>query len=171
MPGSPDGVWTMTDSPRSLDPKALLALLPHRYPFLLIDRVDELVPDTRIVARKNVSWNEPYFQGHFPGDPVMPGVLQVEAMAQAAALLGLESRPELRLPGAGVLLLGLDAVRFRRKVVPGDVLRIEVSVDRVRGTTWRVIGQATVDGERAAEATILAAFVLPAQPGTPDGAR
>ncbi len=145
----------------SFEPREILQFLPHRYPFLLVDRVDEVVGGERIVARKNVSWNEPWVAGHFPGDPVMPGVLQVEALAQAAAILGYHTMPDLAARGGGVLLLGLDKVRFRRKVVPGDVLRLEVTVTKARGVTWRVQGQATVDGERAAEAAILAMFAEP----------
>lgn len=146
-----------------LQPSDVLALLPHRYPFLLIDRVLEVEPNKRIVVLKNVSFNEPYFQGHFPGRPIMPGVLQLEAMAQAAGLLGLHSEPDLRRDGGQVALLGIDGVRFRRVVVPGDVLRIEIVVDRARARTWRVKGTATVEGERACEAEILAAFLAPGE--------
>ena len=149
----------------AVDPRGVLELLPHRYPFLLVDRVDSWEADTRIEATKNVTFNEPYFAGHFPGDPVMPGVLQIEALAQSAALLGLLSRPELKGAGGGVLLMGLDGVRFRRKVVPGDVLRLVVEVIKVRGDIWKVRGQATVGGERAAEAEILATFVGPERRG------
>jgi 3-hydroxyacyl-[acyl-carrier-protein] dehydratase len=143
-----------------MEPKDLLRHLPHRYPFLLVDKVLEVVPGERIVAQKNVSWNEPWTQGHFPGDPVMPGVLQVEALAQAAAILGFESRPGLQESGGGVILMGLDKVRFRRKLVPANILRLEVRLVQARGLKiWKVRGEATVDGERAAEADILAAFV------------
>jgi 3-hydroxyacyl-[acyl-carrier-protein] dehydratase len=152
---------TMSTEGPALDPREVANFLPHRYPFLLVDRVEEMTAGERIVATKNVTWNEPYFTGHFPGDPVMPGVLQVEALAQAAAILGFHSQPELRERGGGVLLMGLDKVRFRRKVVPGDILRLEVVVDRQRGPTWRVRGTATVGEEKAAEATILAAFAEP----------
>ena len=145
-----------------VDAKAILECLPHRYPFLFVDRVDELIPMERIVAVKNVTWNEPYFAGHFPGNPVMPGVLQVEALAQAAAVLGFKSHPGFRERGGSVLLMGLDKMRFRRMVVPGDVLRLEVNVEQIRGTTWKVKGRAFVGSERAAEAVILAAFVEPA---------
>ncbi|HCP45981.1 MAG TPA: 3-hydroxyacyl-[acyl-carrier-protein] dehydratase FabZ [Deltaproteobacteria bacterium] len=152
----------MASDQDALDPRAVLDHLPHRFPFLLVDRVQEVVIDERIVATKNVSFNEPYFEGHFPGDPVMPGVLQVEALAQAAVILASVSKDVQWEAGGGVLLMGLDKVRFRRKVVPGDVLRLEVEVARVRGPTWRVRGQASVEGEKAAEATILAAFTEPA---------
>ncbi len=148
-------------SDTSLDPRGVLALLPHRYPFLLVDRVESWEANTAIVATKNVTWNEPYFVGHFPGDPVMPGVLQVEALAQAAALLGMLSRPELAEQGGGVLLMGLDKVRFRRKVVPGDVLTLTAEVTRQRGEIWRIKGAATVGNERAAEAEIMATFAAP----------
>jgi 3-hydroxyacyl-[acyl-carrier-protein] dehydratase len=144
-----------------IDARGILKHLPHRYPFLLVDRVDELVANERIVAVKNVTWNEPYFVGHFPGEPVMPGVLQIEALAQAAAVLGFSSNPGFVERGGPVLLMGLDKVRFRRKVEPGDVLRLEVTVEQVRGPTWKVKGRAFVGTERAAEAMILAAFVEP----------
>ena len=150
---------TLEPPAQTIDPRAILALLPHRNPFLLVDRVDELIPGERIAAVKNVTWNEPYFAGHFPGNPVMPGVLQIEALAQAAAILGIRTHPEYAERGGGVLLVGLDKVRFRRKVVPGDVLGLDVSLIKERGRIWRVRGQASVDGERAAEAEILATFV------------
>ena len=150
----------MTEAP-AIDPREILDLLPHRYPFLLVDRVEEVVPGERVVATKNVSWNEPYFVGHFPGDPVMPGVLQIEALAQAAAILGFRTQDGLLERGGGVLLMGLDKVRFRRKVVPGDVLRLEVTVVQTRGKTWKVRGEASVDGQKAAEAQILATFAEP----------
>ncbi len=139
------------------DIQKIMEMLPHRYPFLMVDRVEEIVVGERAVCLKNVSINEPFFAGHFPGYPVMPGVLQVEALAQAAAVLGYETNPEFQEDG-GVLLMGLDKVRFRRPVVPGDVLRLEVEVIKARRNIWRVKGQATVDGERAAEAEILATF-------------
>ena len=149
------------DSAPAVDPRRVLELLPHRYPFLLVDRVESFEANTTISATKNVTWNEPYFQGHFPGNPVMPGVLQIEALAQAAALLAMLSRPELAAAGGGVLLMGLDKVRFRRMVIPGDVLSLKVDVTKVRGDIWKVRGQASVSGERAAEADILATFVGP----------
>jgi 3-hydroxyacyl-[acyl-carrier-protein] dehydratase len=150
-----------TDSNFVLDARAIMDFLPHRYPFLLVDRVLEMEAGERIVAIKNVTWNEPYFTGHFPGDPVMPGVLQIEALAQAAAILGYESHEGLAQRGGGVLLMGLDKVRFRRKVIPGDVLRLEVNVTQKRGKTWKVEGRATVEGQRASSALILAAFFEP----------
>jgi len=151
----------MAEQNLTLDAKAILDFLPHRYPFLLVDRVLEMVEGEKILAVKNVTWNEPYFTGHFPGDPVMPGVLQIEALAQAAAILGYHSHPGLAERGGGVLLMGLDKVRFRRKVIPGDVLQLDVQVTQTRGKTWKVDASATVDGERASSAAILAAFFEP----------
>jgi 3-hydroxyacyl-[acyl-carrier-protein] dehydratase len=136
-----------------LDIQSIQSILPHRYPFLLVDRIEELVADTRAVGVKNVSANEPFFAGHFPGEPVMPGVLIVEALAQTAAvLMGGEGD---RIP----LFMGIDKARFRRRVVPGDCLRLEVEVTQRRGPVVRVKGKATVEGETACDAEILATFV------------
>lgn len=123
-------------------------LIPHRYPFLLIDRVIELEPGKRIVGLKNVSANEPFFQGHFPGFPIMPGVLIIEALAQAGSVL-LLSQPEER--GKLPLFAGIDNVRFRRKVLPGDQLRLEVEFTMRRGPIGKGHARALVDGEVAAE--------------------
>lgn len=141
-----------------LDVRRIQEMLPHRYPFLMVDRIEELEPGVRAVGIKNVTIGEPYFEGHFPGNPVMPGVLIVEALAQTAAVLGYETHPSYQ-QGGGVLLMGLDRVRFRRPVVPGDTLRLEVTLKKERGAIWRVEGHATVDGERAAEAQLMATFV------------
>ena len=135
-----------------LDVDGVLQLLPHRYPFLLIDRVIEIVRMKRIVAVKNVSINEPYFAGHFPGTPVMPGVLIVEAMAQAGGALLL--REVVEREGKLLLFTGIERARFRRPVLPGDQLRIEVDVLAWRGNAVRMSGKAYVDGKRAAEATV-----------------
>ncbi len=131
-------------------------MLPHRYPFLLVDRVLEL-DDTRALTLKNVTFNEPFFPGHFPERPVMPGVLIVEALAQSAGVLA------MHLAGATVgagnrlfMLTGLDRVRFRRQVIPGDQLRIEVRLLKHRAPLWKMEGSARVDGELAAEAEITA---------------
>jgi len=147
---------TTESTPKKVDIKKIAKMLPHRYPFLLVDRIEELEPGRRVVALKNVTANEPFFPGHFPGNPIMPGVLIVEAMAQAAAVLGVSTRPELQ--DGGVLLMGLDKVRFRKPVVPGDALLLEVRVDRVRGPIWKLLGTARVDGARVAEAEIMATF-------------
>ncbi|MCL2351580.1 MAG: 3-hydroxyacyl-ACP dehydratase FabZ [Firmicutes bacterium] len=127
------------------------ALIPHRYPFLLIDRIISLEPGVKAVAVKNVSHNEPFFQGHFPREPVMPGVLIVEAMAQAGACAIL-SAPEFK--GRTAYLGALDKARFRRKVAPGDVLTLELEIVKLRGIAGTGRGVATVDGEKAAEAEI-----------------
>lgn len=135
-----------------LDVKAILASLPHRYPFLLVDRVVEMEPGRKIVALKNVTLNEPFFQGHFPGVPVMPAVLIVEALAQAGAVLMLHDLAERdrRL----VLFTGIDGARFRRAVKPGDQLRLTMEVRHLRARACRMRGRAEVDGQLAAEAEI-----------------
>ncbi len=131
------------------------ALIPHRYPFLLVDRVDELEPGVRAVGIKNVTQNEPFFEGHFPEYPVMPGVLIVEAMAQVGAV-GVMAVEAYRQKLA--LFAGIDGVRFRRQVVPGDVLRMEVEISRLKGQIGRGKGRATVDGQRVCEADLMFAF-------------
>lgn len=131
----------------------ILGLLPHRYPFLLIDRVLEL-SDERVLALKNVSFNEPYFQGHFPGVPVMPGVLQIEAMAQAGGVLA--SRAVEFDPATHVMLfMAIDAVKFRKAVVPGDQLMIEV-VPLRKGKIFKMKGEIKVDGKVVSSAEFLA---------------
>lgn len=137
------------------DIKQILAALPHRYPFLLVDRVVEVVQGESIHAVKCVSINEPFFQGHFPGEPVMPGVLQLEALAQAGALLAEGMKP-FDASKKIIYLLGFDAVRFRRVVTPGDRLELHVKVVKRKGPIWKLAGEAKVDGEIAAEAEILA---------------
>ena len=130
-------------------------LIPHRYPFLLVDRIIELEPGVRAVGIKNVTQNEPFFQGHFPDYPVMPGVLIIEAMAQVGAvgvMAGGEHKEKL------ALFAGIDGVRFRRQVVPGDVLRMEVDIDRLKGRVGRGTGRAAVGGERVCEAQLMFAF-------------
>ena len=136
----------------------ILKILPHRYPFLLIDRVIEVDGDKRLVAIKNVSINEPFFEGHFPGAPVMPGVLTIEAMAQAGAIMGLlHSKPE-DVTNAVVYFMGIDEARFRRPIVPGDQLRIVVNVLRRKSTVWKMRGEVWVGEELAAEATLLSSI-------------
>ncbi|MFN0251146.1 MAG: 3-hydroxyacyl-ACP dehydratase FabZ [Kofleriaceae bacterium] len=131
----------------------ILGLLPHRYPFLLVDRVLELTDD-KIVALKNVTFNEPYFQGHFPGVPVMPGVLQIEAMAQAGGILA--SRVVTFDPSTHVMLfMAIDAVKFRKAVVPGDQLMIEV-VPLRKGKIFKMRGEIRVNGQLVSEAEFLA---------------
>ena len=135
-----------------LDINEIRQILPHRYPFLLVDRIVELEGE-RVVGIKNVTGNEPFFAGHFPDFPVMPGVLIVEAMAQAAGVLVLKSIPnrEDKL----VFLVSVDAARFRRPVVPGDTLRLEMNVIRRKGSVAKMAGRATVDGVLVAEAEVM----------------
>jgi len=136
----------------------ILRILPHRYPFLLVDRVIEVEEDRRIVALKNVSINEPFFEGHFPDAPVMPGVLTIEAMAQAGAILGLlHTKPEA-VKNTVVYFMGIDEARFRRPIVPGDQLRIVVEVLRRKAIVWKMRGQVWVGEELAAEATLLSSI-------------
>jgi len=136
----------------------ILSALPHRYPFLLVDRVVEVVKGERIHAYKNVTFNEEFFQGHFPGKPVMPGVLQLEALAQAGALLAYEGAPFD--PAQKVIyLMSFDKVKFRRVVQPGDRLDLFVRIERQKGNIWRLAGEAKVDGQMASEAEMMAMIV------------
>ncbi|MEZ5333492.1 MAG: 3-hydroxyacyl-ACP dehydratase FabZ [Thermoanaerobaculia bacterium] len=135
----------------------ILDILPHRYPFLLVDRVVEMQAGRRIVAVKGVTVNEPFFQGHFPGRPVMPGVLVVEGMAQAAGVLLLHDRAERH--DKLLLFTGIEKARFRRPVLPGDRLRYEIEVLRLRERYSRLEGKAWVDGDLAAEAVLSSAMV------------
>jgi len=142
---------------KSLDIQDIMKLLPHRYPFLLVDRVTEIVPNEKIVAYKNLTFNEPFFQGHFPDFPVMPGVLICEAMAQAGGVLFHYSQKTDS--DSLFMFAGLDKVRFRRPVRPGDRLDIVVGDVRVRRTILKMKAQALVDGELACEAEMTAALV------------
>jgi 3-hydroxyacyl-[acyl-carrier-protein] dehydratase len=134
-----------------LEAADIMRLIPHRYPFLMVDRVVELTPGQRAVGIKQVTANEPQFTGHFPGRPIMPGVLMVEALAQTAGV-AVMTLDEYR--GKLGLFAGIDECRFRRMVVPGDTLRLEVTVEKLRGMFGRVKGIATVDGEVAVEAVL-----------------
>ena len=138
-----------------IDIREIKKVLPHGYPFLLIDRILEIEPGKRIVGIKNVTYNEPFFPGHFPGRPIMPGVLILEAMAQTAGVLAFKSIPESE-QGKPVFFLGLDNVRFRKPVVPGDQLRMELEITRHRQTIWRFNGKAFVEDKLVAEADLLA---------------
>ncbi len=145
-----------TASSGALDIGEILELLPHRFPFVLVDRVLECVPGSRIVALKNVTINEPFFTGHFPGRPVMPGVLIVEAMAQAAGILSFKT-PELRLTKGSIFYFaGIDECRFKRPVTPGDALRLEAAILKVVRGVGKFSCRATADGQLAAEGEILA---------------
>jgi len=138
-----------------LDINGIMQVIPHRYPFLLVDRILELDPGKKAVGVKNVSGNEPFFQGHFPGFPVMPGVLIIEALAQVGAVAVL-SLPEMKNKLA--LFAGIDGARFRKQVFPGDQIRLEVEITKFRGPIGKGKAEATVDGQVAAEAELLFAL-------------
>ncbi|UWQ94112.1 3-hydroxyacyl-ACP dehydratase FabZ [Rhodobacteraceae bacterium M385] len=139
-------------------------ILPHRYPFLLVDRVRDIVPFQSAVGVKNVTVNEPHFQGHFPGVPIMPGVTIIEAMAQTAAVMvGVSA--DLADKNFLVYFMGIDACKFRRKVVPGDVLELHVEATRGKpgAKVWKFAGRATVDGELACECAFTAMMDIPSE--------
>ncbi|HPD18668.1 MAG: 3-hydroxyacyl-ACP dehydratase FabZ [Candidatus Goldbacteria bacterium] len=137
-----------------MDINKIQEYLPHRYPFLLIDRIQEIKTGEKIVAIKNVTINEWFFQGHFPGNPVMPGVLIIEAMAQAGAILILEQMQDAK--GKVIYFMTIDSVKFRQPVVPGDVLRLEVTPIKLKGAIAKLHGDAYVGDEKAAEADMMA---------------
>ncbi len=143
-----------------LDVQGIQKLLPHRPPFLLVDRVVAFEPFKKLVGWKGVTMNEPFFAGHFPGSPVMPGVLILEALAQSAALLAMMSLPGEQA-GKLTYLMGIDGARFRRRVVPGDRLELHVEVTRQKGPVWKEKGTAIVDGQVCAEAEFMAMLVDP----------
>jgi len=138
-----------------MDIQHILRKLPHRYPFLLVDRVLELEKDVRIQALKNVTINEPYFNGHFPARPVMPGVLMLEALAQAAALLSFESMDGDRGEDTVVYFVGIDGARFKRPVGPGDQLILEATIERAKSGIYRYKTRASVDGLTVVEAELM----------------
>ncbi|MDO9225055.1 MAG: 3-hydroxyacyl-ACP dehydratase FabZ [Pseudomonadota bacterium] len=138
-----------------MDITQIMKHLPHRYPFLLVDRVLELVPNERIVALKNITMNEPQFPGHFPRHPVMPGVLMVEALAQTAGLLAFKSAEIPVDDNTVIYFVGIDGARFKRPVVPGDQLLMEASILRVSRGIWKFAAKATVDGKLACEAELM----------------
>ncbi|GFM31766.1 3-hydroxyacyl-ACP dehydratase FabZ [Desulfovibrio subterraneus] len=146
------------ENPNSFDIRKILGLLPHRYPFLLVDRVVDYVPGQSIVAYKNVSFNEPFFQGHFPGIPVMPGVLIMEALAQAGGILVIKST-DTTIEDKLFLFTGMEKVRFRKPVYPGDKLELHCSLIRQKLKLWKMEGKAYVDGKLAAEAEMTAAIM------------
>lgn len=145
-------------SPRSIDINRIVQMIPHRYPFLLVDRVSDIVPDESAVGLKNVTMNEPFFQGHFPSRPIMPGVLIIECMAQTAAVLVVETLGA-SAEGKLVYFMSVEEARFRKPVIPGDQLKIHVKKERSRGNVWKFSGQAKVDDQVMAEATYTAMIV------------
>lgn len=143
--------------PGKLDIFEILKLLPHRYPFVMVDKITEIIPDQRIVGIKNVTMNEPYFQGHFPEKPVMPGVMILEGMAQVGGVLGYHTFPEM----IGKKLLyfaGIDSARFRKPVIPGDQLVFELNLLKVKRNIMVMDGKAHVDGQLVTEAELMASF-------------
>ena len=147
----------MASDIQTLDIKEIIRLLPHRYPFLLVDRILEGEKMKNLVGLKNVTINEPFFQGHFPSEPIMPGVLILEGMAQAGGILAFYSMPEM-VGEKLVYFAGIDKVRFRRPVVPGDQLIYEVEVIKQKGKIWKMAAKAKVDDKLAAEAELMAAL-------------
>ena len=147
----------------AVDVLRIMRSIPHRYPFLLVDRMVEVVPSVSAIGIKNVSINEPFFAGHFPGRPVMPGVLIIESMAQTAgALVVITLGPEAE--GKVVYFMSIDSAKFRKPVVPGDQIRIHVVKERNRGPVWKFSAQAKVDGVVVAEATYTAMIMDRAEP-------
>ena len=149
----------MKDKIRTIEINEIMAMIPHRYPFLFIDKVTEIVPDCTAIGIKNVSMNEPFFQGHFPGHPIMPGVLIIEAMAQTSAILVIETTGKRN--GAVVYFMTIEQARFRQPVFPGDQLKLHVEKKRSRGNVWKFSGRATVEGKLMAEAVYSAMIVDP----------
>jgi 3-hydroxyacyl-[acyl-carrier-protein] dehydratase len=139
-----------------MDIKEIQTLLPHRYPFLLVDRIIELVPATKAVGIKNVTINEEFFRGHFPDQPIMPGVLIIEALAQVAGILAFKTEGDA---GKAVYFMSIERAKFRKPVVPGDQLRLDVSIQQHRGNVWKFSGNAMVEDKIAAEAEFTAMVV------------
>ncbi len=148
----------MAEEKTIIDVQRIMEMIPHRYPFVMVDRIIDLKVDDSAVGLKNVSVNEPFFEGHFPGHPVMPGVLIVESMAQTAAVLVVQTMgPDAE--GKLVYFMSVDECRFRKPVVPGDQLHVHVTKERRRGNVWKFRGVAKVDGQTVAEA-VYAAMIL-----------
>ncbi len=147
----------MSETSSALDIRGILEILPHRYPFLLVDRILEIEEGRRAVGIKNVTFNEPFFQGHFPGNPIMPGVLIVEAMAQVGAVMLLRGMPDRHRKL--VYFAGIDAAKFRRPVTPGDQVRFEVTVLKLRSRSARLRGEAFVGEQLVAEAELFSSMV------------
>lgn len=141
-----------------IDIKQVIKSLPHRYPILLVDKVIELEVNKKIIAVKNVTFNEPHFMGHFPDNPIMPGVLIIEAMAQAGALM-VTSSPDFDASNKLVYFMSIDGAKFRKPVIPGDSLELHVEAIQNRGAVWKLAANAIVDGQKVAEAQLTAMIV------------
>ena len=148
-----------------IDYAEVMRRLPHRYPFLLVDKAEDFVPNTSITGIKNVTHNEPFFPGHFPIDPVMPGVMIIEAMAQTGALLMSKSM-DVSVEGKVIMFMSIDGVRFRKPARPGDQLRMQVVVTKMRGDIFKVRGETFIDGKLASEADFAAMMVTVDKPVT-----
>jgi 3-hydroxyacyl-[acyl-carrier-protein] dehydratase len=146
-----------TDSAETIDIEGIIKLLPHRYPFILVDRILEVASGESIVGLKNVTINEPFFQGHFPTRPIMPGVLILEGMAQAGGLLAYITEQDM-VDEKLIYFAGMDGVRFRQPVVPGDQVIFKLNVLKRKGKIWKMAGQALVENKLVAEAQLMAAF-------------
>jgi 3-hydroxyacyl-[acyl-carrier-protein] dehydratase len=147
----------MSTTPQQLDIMEILKILPHRYPFLMVDRILDMEPGERITGYKNVTMNDNFFQGHFPSQPVMPGVLILEGMAQVGAILAYQTDPDT-VADKLVYFAGIDGAKFRQVVVPGDQLHYEISVTKRKSRFWKMAGKAYVDGKLAAQAELMATF-------------
>ena len=145
--------------PTVIDCNRIMELLPHRYPILLVDRIIEFVEDDYLVGIKNVTFNEPHFQGHFPSKPIMPGVLLIEAMAQASGIFVIHSLHEDETKDRLVYFMSIENAKFRKPVVPGDTVHLKVAKQQSRGQVWKFKCDALVDGKRVAEATVTAMLV------------
>jgi|TARA_B110000305_G_scaffold136170_1_gene151951 3-hydroxyacyl-[acyl-carrier-protein] dehydratase len=148
----------MINKKNSIDAKEILNLIPHRYPFLLVDRIEEIIVNQSCTGVKNVTINEPFFPGHFPGHPIMPGVLIIESMAQTASALVVYGY-DGDIEGLSVYLMKVDKAKFRKPVLPGDQLRMEIIKERNKGEVWQFFGKAFVDDKLVAEASITAMVV------------
>ena len=148
----------MINKKNSIDAKEILNLIPHRYPFLLVDRIEEIIVNQSCTGIKNVTINEPFFPGHFPGHPIMPGVLIIESMAQTASALVVYGY-DGGIEGLSVYLMKVDKAKFRKPVLPGDQLRMEIIKERNKGEVWQFFGKAFVDDKLVAEASITAMVV------------